>query len=291
MGTCCVNTDGWGLNVGQAKVKFSQVWSQVFHVYLQIGEALTPLLVKWLPSINKVTDCSLRAGVIGMLPGDAPLWETARPGRFWCVRDASRRVSENPVSKYITRQGQVKLCDFRFARVLSKYITRQGQVKLCDFGFARVLSKYITRQGQVKLCDFGFARVWSKYITRQGQVKLCDFGFARVWSKYITRQGQVKLCDFGFARVLSKYITRQGQVKLYDFGFARVLSKYITRQGQVKLCDFGFARVLSKCFCHMHSLCYTSKFMLIVASQFVKHWKCLKLSLTFSCQWHCCGRC
>ena len=81
-----------GLNVGQAKVKFSQVWSQVFPLYLQIGEALTPMLVKWL----LVTDYSLRTGVIGMRPGDAPLWETARPGRFWCVRDASRRISENP---------------------------------------------------------------------------------------------------------------------------------------------------------------------------------------------------
>ena len=35
-----------GLNVGQAKVKFSQMWSQVFPVYLQIGEAVTPPLVK-----------------------------------------------------------------------------------------------------------------------------------------------------------------------------------------------------------------------------------------------------
>ena len=32
-----------GLNVGQAKVKFSQVWSQVFPVYLEIGEALNSL--------------------------------------------------------------------------------------------------------------------------------------------------------------------------------------------------------------------------------------------------------
>ena len=38
----------------------------------------------------------LRTGVIWKRPGDAPLWETVRPGRFWCVRDASRRVSENP---------------------------------------------------------------------------------------------------------------------------------------------------------------------------------------------------
>ena len=28
-----------GINVGQAQVKFSQVWSQVFPVYLQIGES------------------------------------------------------------------------------------------------------------------------------------------------------------------------------------------------------------------------------------------------------------
>ena len=35
-----------GLNVGQAQVKFSQVWSQVFPVYLQIGEAVAPPLVK-----------------------------------------------------------------------------------------------------------------------------------------------------------------------------------------------------------------------------------------------------
>ena len=28
-----------GFNVSQAKVKFSQVWSQVFPVYLQIDEA------------------------------------------------------------------------------------------------------------------------------------------------------------------------------------------------------------------------------------------------------------
>ena len=58
------------------KVKFSQVFT--------IGEALTPSMVKLLPSIKKVTDYTLqlRTGVIGMRPGVAPLWETARPGRF-----------------------------------------------------------------------------------------------------------------------------------------------------------------------------------------------------------------
>ena len=30
--------------------------------------------------------------------GDAPLGKSVRPGRFWHVRDASRRVSENPDS-------------------------------------------------------------------------------------------------------------------------------------------------------------------------------------------------
>ena len=57
-----------GLNVSQGKVLLGV-----------IGEVLTPQLVNLLPSINKVTDDSLRTGVIGMRPGDAPLWETARP--------------------------------------------------------------------------------------------------------------------------------------------------------------------------------------------------------------------
>ena len=38
----------------------------------------------------------VRTGQIGMRPGDAPLRKSVRPGRFWRVRDASRRVSENP---------------------------------------------------------------------------------------------------------------------------------------------------------------------------------------------------
>ena len=44
-----------GINVGQAQVKFSQVWSQVFPVYLQIGEAvgLTPPLVKSRPILMR----------------------------------------------------------------------------------------------------------------------------------------------------------------------------------------------------------------------------------------------
>ena len=37
-----------GLNVGQAQVKFSQVWSQVFPVYLQIGES-RPILMRQIP--------------------------------------------------------------------------------------------------------------------------------------------------------------------------------------------------------------------------------------------------
>ena len=53
-----------GLNVGQGKVLLGV-----------IGKVLTPQLVNWLPSINKVTDDSLRTGVIVMHPGDAPLWE------------------------------------------------------------------------------------------------------------------------------------------------------------------------------------------------------------------------
>ena len=35
-----------GLNVGQAKVKFSQVWSHVFPIYQKIAEAVTLPLVK-----------------------------------------------------------------------------------------------------------------------------------------------------------------------------------------------------------------------------------------------------
>ena len=42
-----------GINVGQAQVKFSQVWSQVFPVYLQIGEAVTPPLVKSRPILMR----------------------------------------------------------------------------------------------------------------------------------------------------------------------------------------------------------------------------------------------
>ena len=38
----------------------------------------------------------VRTGQIGTRPGDAPLRKSVRPGRFWRVRDASRRVSENP---------------------------------------------------------------------------------------------------------------------------------------------------------------------------------------------------
>ena len=43
------------LNVGQDQVKFSrtQVWSQVFPVYLQIGEAVTTPLVKSRPILMR----------------------------------------------------------------------------------------------------------------------------------------------------------------------------------------------------------------------------------------------
>ena len=46
----CINTELMvGLNVGQAQVKFSQV----FPVYLQIGEAVTPPLVKSRPILMR----------------------------------------------------------------------------------------------------------------------------------------------------------------------------------------------------------------------------------------------
>ena len=57
-------------------------------------------------SVNFTSNCTrchwiripqVRTGQIGTRPGDAPLLEPVRPGRFWRVRDASRRVSENPV--------------------------------------------------------------------------------------------------------------------------------------------------------------------------------------------------
>ena len=55
-----------GLNVGQAKVKFSrtQVWSQVFPVYLQIGEAVTPPLVKSRPILMRQGRVSRRVSEI-----------------------------------------------------------------------------------------------------------------------------------------------------------------------------------------------------------------------------------
>ena len=46
--------------------------------------------------------------------GDAPLWEPVCPSLFWHVRDASRRVSENPVVWHLSRGS--------FSFVKSSYI-------------------------------------------------------------------------------------------------------------------------------------------------------------------------
>ena len=56
----------------------------------------------------------VRTGQIGTRPGDAPLRKSVRPGRFWRVRDASRRVSENP-DQGVTCDSYSEFCKVQYA--------------------------------------------------------------------------------------------------------------------------------------------------------------------------------